>query len=931
MAAYANRAVHGHKRLQRSRLDDDHVRALHLIQSSLCRFEDRSAVAPRDVDADGVRSYGAASTTAAAVPAASASTASDGARHRQQRGATVTAHHAPAGPEPDAAGAVDAAAEPPDPAAEDDSATALRVEERERALSLIRAQLDGFRMTPEHGAGHAAGVGMAPRDELDAGPDVQPSAGSAAYGVGAPPHARRHNRRPVAAVSVRHGRASGSMVFHHELDGIEGAAGTDRDVENSAVRLESIRYTSAPATRAGSTGGRPLVADEAAAPGDASWPSGRRMAASLMQMAALDAPPDAASPTALPYRRLESSPPGRRRQTVPAPVPAPAKRPANEPTGETAGEMAVAAADTHSRIVRPNAPDGEEEAEDGEEVGAEEDREKDEREGEGEGEGLQGGADTDAAEAAADSDPVPLHVVEKAAMVKFYLEQHFDGIMRTYADRKRRSEELEIEMARMRITEIQKERVRGKLRQQETEYMRLRRVRMDIRMFTRIKTIGIGAFGEISLVRKNDTNALYALKTLYKADVLSKQQMAHVKAERDVLAEADNEWVVKLFYSFQDEQALYFVMEYVAGGDLMSLLIKLGTFSEDMARFYIAELTLAIDSVHRMGFSHRDIKPDNILIDRAGHIKLADFGLSTGFRRLHDSAYYLERVYGHDAAGGGAAATAPVAVGTEAADDARADTDDPLLAHATRKQPAAAAAAAGDDGDGVGDLLAGPADHTARLWRRQQQRSHAQSLVGTPNYIAPEILQGTGYGKSCDWWSMGIILFEMLCGYPPFYSNSPVETKRKVLDYRRTLYIPPETRMSAVARDMILRLCTEPHMRLGRHGVHEIQQHPFFLSIDDWQVVASRRLQPPFVPQIRFEEDTSNFDEVPEHMLRRHVGCHVHREQSAGGRASTRASHAFVDFTFRRFWSLRQPSVPHKTASSSSAAAAEPRPDGRPT
>uniref|UniRef100_A0A8C6Z887 non-specific serine/threonine protein kinase n=1 Tax=Nothoprocta perdicaria TaxID=30464 RepID=A0A8C6Z887_NOTPE len=201
-------------------------------------------------------------------------------------------------------------------------------------------------------------------------------------------------------------------------------------------------------------------------------------------------------------------------------------------------------------------------------------------------------------------------------------------------------------------------------------------------------TLGIGAFGEVCLACKVDTHALYAMKTLRKKDVLNRNQVAHVKAERDILAEADNEWVVKLYYSFQDKENLYFVMDYIPGGDMMSLLIRMEVFPERLARFYIAELTLAIESVHKMGFIHRDIKPDNILIDLDGHIKLTDFGLCTG-----------------------------------------------CLAH---------------------------------------------SLVGTPNYIAPEVLLRKGYTQLCDWWSVGVILFEMLVGQPPFLAPTPTETQLKV-------------------------------------------------------------------------------------------------------------------------------------------------------
>lgn len=190
------------------------------------------------------------------------------------------------------------------------------------------------------------------------------------------------------------------------------------------------------------------------------------------------------------------------------------------------------------------------------------------------------------------------------------------------------------------LCEAEQEQMRKILYQKESNYNRLKRAKMDKSMFVKIKTLGIGAFGEVCLACKVDTHALYAMKTLRKKDVLNRNQVAHVKAERDILAEADNEWVVKLYYSFQDKDSLYFVMDYIPGGDMMSLLIRMEVFPEHLARFYVAELTLAIESVHKMGFIHRDIKPDNILIDLDGHIKLTDFGLCTGFRWTHNSKYY---------------------------------------------------------------------------------------------------------------------------------------------------------------------------------------------------------------------------------------------------------------------------------------------------
>lgn len=167
---------------------------------------------------------------------------------------------------------------------------------------------------------------------------------------------------------------------------------------------------------------------------------------------------------------------------------------------------------------------------------------------------------------------------------KFFMEQHIENVLKSYKQRLYRRLQLEKEMNKIGLSPDAQMQMRKMLSQKESNYIRLKRARMDKSMFVRIKPIGVGAFGEVTLVRKIDTNHLYAMKTLRKTDVLKRNQVAHVKAERDILAEADNEWVVKLYYSFQDSDILYFVMDYIPGGDLMSLLIKLGIFEEDLAR-----------------------------------------------------------------------------------------------------------------------------------------------------------------------------------------------------------------------------------------------------------------------------------------------------------------------------------------------------------
>ena len=336
---------------------------------------------------------------------------------------------------------------------------------------------------------------------------------------------------------------------------------------------------------------------------------------------------------------------------------------------------------------------------------------------------------------------------------KFFMEQHVENILKKCEQRRHRKTQLEIEMARAGLKDKEQEEMKKLLAQKESNHIRLGRAKMTKSMFVKVKPVGVGAFGEVSLVRKQGTSAYYAMKTLRKSEVLRRNQVAHVKAERDILAEADNEWVVKLYYSFQDNKNLYFVMAYVPGGDLMALLIKQGKFDEKLARFYISELVLAIESVHKLGFIHRDIKPDNVLIDNNGHIKLTDFGLCTGFRWTHDSKYY--------------------------------QSDDPTGGHARQYSM---------EPEGGWESMLNDTDCSCNSYRlkydickplerrrlRRHMRCQAHSLVGTPNYIAPEVLMRIPYGQQCDWWSVGVIMYEMLIGHPPFMARSPAETQWKV-------------------------------------------------------------------------------------------------------------------------------------------------------
>ncbi|XP_052809017.1 serine/threonine-protein kinase LATS2-like isoform X2 [Mya arenaria] len=438
------------------------------------------------------------------------------------------------------------------------------------------------------------------------------------------------------------------------------------------------------------------------------------------------------------------------------------------------------------------------------------------------------------------------------AAYKFFMEQHVENLIKNYSQRQNRKMQLEKEMAKANLSEDAQLQMRRMLQQKESNYIRMKRSKMKRDMFEKIKKLGVGAFGEVHLVKKKDIDQLYAMKTLRKIDVYKRNQVAHVKAERDILAEADNEWVVKLYYSFQDRDNLYFVMDYIPGGDLMGLLIRKEIFDQPLARFYIAELVLAIESVHKMGFIHRDIKPDNILIDKNGHIKLTDFGLCTGFRWTHNSKYYQKDGF-----------------------------------HPRQESM--------DLGDSHTTDCKCPKQKTLDR-RKMHRKCIAQSLVGTPNYIAPEVLLRQGYSSCCDWWSVGVILYEMLVGQPPFYAKTPLETQQKVVNWERTLKIP-NGMLNPDATNIIERLCCGNENRLGKNGAEEIKHHPFFAPIE---FEGLRKQRAPWKPEIKHPLDTSNFDPVDsDEESDDEVDKRTYEHHMVNGKYP---DHAFFEFTFKRFF-----------------------------
>lgn len=292
---------------------------------------------------------------------------------------------------------------------------------------------------------------------------------------------------------------------------------------------------------------------------------------------------------------------------------------------------------------------------------------------------------------------------------------------------------------------------------------------VSIEAFDLLKVVGKGSFGKVMQVRKRDTSRIYALKTIRKAHIVSRSEVNHTLAERTVLAQIDNPFIVPLKFSFQSPEKLYLVLAFVNGGELFHHLQREGRFSLERSRFYIAELLIALESLHGFNVIYRDLKPENILLDYSGHIALCDFGL-------------------------------------------------------------------------------------CKLNMAEQDKTN--TFCGTPEYLAPELLYGKGYTKAVDWWTLGVLLYEMLTGLPPFYDENTHEMYRKIL--HDPLRFPEDIDRNAKSL-LVGLLDRDSRKRLGDKGPAEIKAHPFFSTID-WKKLALKKIRPPFKPSVESAVDTSNFD-----------------------------------------------------------------------
>ncbi|KAG4306348.1 hypothetical protein PORY_000336 [Pneumocystis oryctolagi] len=395
----------------------------------------------------------------------------------------------------------------------------------------------------------------------------------------------------------------------------------------------------------------------------------------------------------------------------------------------------------------------------------------------------------------------------------FFLDHYFDKLRYLY-ERQQRTEKFH-EWAKKQIEE-------GKLTcsehaaawkchcHAERSTLRKRRAKMKQENFYIVAQIGQGGYGSVHLAQMKDTKEIVALKKMSKKLLHKLDEIRHVLTERDILTNSTSPWLVRLLYAFQDPNYLFFAMEYVPGGDFRSLLCNSGVLRDEHAKFYLSEMFMSVDALHRLGYIHRDLKPENFLIDSKGHIKLTDFGLASGIinsQKIESLRLKLDQIKDLEV---------PIRSATERRD-----------LHKTLKM---------------------------------QELNYANSIVGSPDYMAPEVLNGHDYDFTVDYWSLGCILFECLTGYPPFSGKNMNETWSNLKNWKHTLVRPfyeeKEFNIQDEAWEIITRLITSPRRRIS--SIQEVKEQKYFKHVN-WTML--RQQEAPFVPDLDSEFDHGYFDD----------------------------------------------------------------------
>lgn len=389
----------------------------------------------------------------------------------------------------------------------------------------------------------------------------------------------------------------------------------------------------------------------------------------------------------------------------------------------------------------------------------------------------------------------------------------------------------------------------------ERALLRKRRLKPKHKDFQMITQVGQGGYGQVFLARKKDTREICALKILNKNLLVKLDETKHVLTERDILTNTRSEWLVKLLYAFQDPNKVFLAMEFVPGGDFRTLLNNTGYLIPPHARFYISEMFASVASLHDLGYTHRDLKPENFLIDSKGHIKLTDFGLAAGTvsnDRIESMKIKLANLQNLD------------------------DYKVPSKLMIERQ----------------------------KIFKQSKGHHNlANSIVGSPDYMALEVLEGKDYDYTIDYWSLGCMLFEALCGYPPFSGSKQDETYYNLKNWKTALRRPQTKDGRFVFSDrtwqLITKLITSPNQRLK--SFKQIQLMPYFADIDDWNNL--RQKNPPFTPQLDNEEDAGYFDdfEDEESMLKYKdvFARQEHNENLLDKSKLSNSNNNFIGFTFK--------------------------------
>lgn len=393
----------------------------------------------------------------------------------------------------------------------------------------------------------------------------------------------------------------------------------------------------------------------------------------------------------------------------------------------------------------------------------------------------------------------------------------------------------------------------------ERVLLRKRRVKLKYGDFKILTQVGQGGYGQVYLARKADTKEICALKVLNKKLLLKLDEIRHILTERDILTASKSPWLVKLLYAFQDPENVYLAMEFVPGGDYRTLLNNTGILNPRHTRFYISEMFCALDALHKLGYIHRDLKPENFLIDSTGHIKLTDFGLASGAiskQRVESMKIKL---------------------------DALKDMQVPHRSVSERQ----------------------------KMYRslRQSDINYANSVVGSPDYMALEVLQGRSYDYTIDYWSLGCMLFETLAGYPPFAGSTTDETYANLQQWKHALHRPQYEDgryvFSDRTWDLIQRLINSPRYRF--RSFDEIKAHSYFADVE---FDTLRNSTPPFVPQLDSDTDAGYFDDFSnESDMAKYKEVMDKRTQveNLAERGVPLPSRAFIGFTFKH---SKQPNGP---------------------